>query len=145
MIDRQHIQTYFRRIKFSRFTLPRIILARNWPWSTWYILCRIGCFTIFLITASVLALTHWDRDKMSALSQTTLSNAFSWMQMLEFRLKCHLNLFIRVQLTIFQHCRLAGAKPLSEPMVVRLPTHICVTRPQWINAVLGRPNKRMMF
>ena len=25
-----------------------------------------------------------------------------------------------------------GDKPLSEPMVVRLPTHICVTRPQWV-------------
>ena len=27
-------------------------------------------------------------------------------------------------------CRLAGAKPLSEPMMVSLTTHICVTRPQ---------------
>ena len=27
-----------------------------------------------------------------------------------------------------------GDKPLSEPMVVRLPTHICVTRPQWVKA-----------
>ena len=26
-----------------------------------------------------------------------------------------------------------GDKPLSEPMLVRLPTHICVTRPQWVN------------
>ena len=26
-------------------------------------------------------------------------------------------------------------KPFSEPMMVRLPTHICVTRPQWVNCV----------
>ena len=26
-----------------------------------------------------------------------------------------------------------GDKPLSEPMMVRLPTHICITRPQWVN------------
>ena len=26
-----------------------------------------------------------------------------------------------------------GDKPLSEPMIVRLPTRICVTRPQWVN------------
>ena len=26
-----------------------------------------------------------------------------------------------------------GNKPLSEPMMVRLPTHTCVTRPQWVN------------
>ena len=29
--------------------------------------------------------------------------------------------------------RRPGDKPLSEPMMVRLPTHICVTRPQWDN------------
>ena len=29
-------------------------------------------------------------------------------------------------------CRRPGDKPLSEPMMVRLPTHICVTRPQWV-------------
>ena len=28
--------------------------------------------------------------------------------------------------------RRPGDKPLSEPMLVRLPTHICVTRPQWV-------------
>ena len=27
--------------------------------------------------------------------------------------------------------RRSGDKPLSEPMMVSLPTHICVTRPQW--------------
>ena len=30
--------------------------------------------------------------------------------------------------------RRPGDKPLFEPMVVRLPTHICVTRPQWVKA-----------
>ena len=28
--------------------------------------------------------------------------------------------------------RRPGDKPLSESMLVRLPTHICVTRPQWV-------------
>ena len=32
--------------------------------------------------------------------------------------------------------RRPGDKPLSEPMMVRLPTHICVTRPQWVNCNL---------
>ena len=31
--------------------------------------------------------------------------------------------------------RRPGDKPLSEPMMVRLPTHICVTRPQWVNFI----------
>ena len=30
-------------------------------------------------------LTHWGRDKMDAISQTTFSSAFSWMRMSEFR------------------------------------------------------------
>ena len=29
--------------------------------------------------------------------------------------------------------RRPGDKPLSEPMMVVLPTHICVIRPQWVN------------
>ena len=48
-------------------------------------------------------LTHWGRDKMEAISQTTFSNAFSWMKMFEYWLKFHWNLFLRVQLIIFQH------------------------------------------
>ena len=31
--------------------------------------------------------------------------------------------------------RRPGDKPLSEPMMVCLLTHICVTRPQWVNAL----------
>ena len=49
------------------------------------------------------SLTHWGRDKMAAISQTTLWNAFSWMKMLEFPIKFHWSFFIRVQLTISQH------------------------------------------
>ena len=30
--------------------------------------------------------------------------------------------------------RRPGDKPLSETMMVRLPTHICVTRPQWVKS-----------
>ena len=30
--------------------------------------------------------------------------------------------------------RRPGDKPLSEPMIARLPTHICVTRPQWVKS-----------
>ena len=37
-------------------------------------------------------LTHQDQDKMAAISQTTISNTFSWMKMLEFQLKFHWSL-----------------------------------------------------
>ena len=48
-------------------------------------------------------LTHWGRNKMAVVFQTTFSNAFCWMKMYEFRLTFHWILFPRVQLTIFQH------------------------------------------
>ena len=47
--------------------------------------------------------THWGRDKMDAISQTTFSSAFSWMKMFEFRLKFHWSFFLRVKLTKIQH------------------------------------------
>ena len=33
--------------------------------------------------------------------------------------------------------RRPGDKSLSEPMVVSLPTHICVTRPQWVKGLVS--------
>ena len=53
-----------------------------------------------------------------AISQTTFSNAISLLKMYEFRF------------------RRPGDKPLSEPMMVSLLTHICVTRPQWVKQYL---------
>ena len=34
--------------------------------------------------------------------------------------------------------RRRGDKPLSEPMMVRLPTYLCVTRPQWVKLITFR-------
>ena len=51
----------------------------------------------------VPTLTHLLLDKMATISQTTFSNAFSWMKKFDFLLKCHWSLFLWVQLTITQH------------------------------------------
>ena len=48
-----------------------------------------------------IQLTHWGRDKMAAIFQTTFTNAFSWMEMYNLRLSFHWSLFPGVQLTIF--------------------------------------------
>ena len=47
-------------------------------------------------------LTHRSGDKMAAIFQTILSNAFSWMRTLEFQLEFHWSLFLRFQLIINQ-------------------------------------------
>ena len=41
--------------------------------------------------------------------------------------------------------RRPGDKPLSEPMMVNLPTHICVTRPQWVKYTKSHLGKKMLF
>ena len=48
-------------------------------------------------------LTHHPLDKMADISQTTFSNAFSWMIFFVFWLEFHPSLFLKVQLTINQH------------------------------------------
>ena len=58
---------------------------------------------IMIMKKSSFCLTHWGRDKMPAILQTTFSTAFSWMKMYEFRLRFHCSLFLRIQLTISQH------------------------------------------
>ena len=45
-------------------------------------------------------LTHWGRDQMAAIFQTTFSNAFSWIKLYEFGVKFRWSLFLKVQLTI---------------------------------------------
>ena len=60
-------------------------------------------------------LTHWGRDKMDAISQTTYSRAFPSMKVVVFWLNFHWNMFERV-----------------------VPTHICGTRPQWVKDVYIR-------
>ena len=76
----------------------------------WFISCEYQNLSRLLTSLqwaraqlSFWRLTHWGRDKMAAVSQTMISNAFSWMKMYEFHLKFHLSLFLRFQLTIFQH------------------------------------------
>ena len=90
----------------------------------------------------VFLLTHWGQDKMAAISQTMLANAFSWMEMCEFCLRFHWSLFPEGPINDIQSLvqvmawRRPGDKPLSEPMRDSLPTHICVTRPQWVKQYL---------
>ena len=73
---------------------------------------------------------------MDAISQTTFSNAFSWMKMFPIKISLKFvpkgpinNIPSLVQIMAW---RRPGDMPLSAPMVVSLPTHICVARPQWV-------------
>ena len=58
--------------------------------------------TIFMTLHHTLSLTHWGRDQIDSISQTSFSNAFSRMKMDGFRLGFHWSLFLRFEL-IIQH------------------------------------------
>ena len=93
-------------------------------------------------------LTHWGRNKMDDISQTTISKAFSWMKMFNFRFTFHGSLFLRFELIIFQHLiqkmawRRSCDKPISKPTMVMSLTYICVTRPQRVNTLRTIQNCR---
>ena len=92
-------------------------------------------------------LTHWDRDKMAAVSQTILSNTFSWIKSIQISIKISLKFVPKIPinnipaLVQIMARRRPGAKPLSEPMLVSLLTYIRVTRPQWVNLLLWVPGE----
>ena len=65
-------------------------------------------------------------------------NKWHWILYCKASLYIHTSLFLRYELTIFR----PGGKPLSEPMIVSLPTHICVTRPQWVK---GKGNLAFIY
>ena len=78
-----------------------LMVIHTFPFKKMHLKMLTGKWWPFCLGVNVL--THWGRDKMAAVSQTTLSNAFSGMKMLEFWLRFHWSLFLRVQSTIIQH------------------------------------------
>ena len=67
----------------------------------------------------VMVLTHWGLDKMAAISQTTVSNSFSWMKIYEFRIKFHCSSFLWVQQTLFQHSSDNGLVSTRRQVIIR--------------------------
>ena len=86
-------------------------------------------------------LTHWGRDKNVRLfADDTFKRIF-----LNENVRISINISLKFvpkglinnipALVLMMAWRRPGDKPLSEPMVARSPTHMCVTRPQWVNMV----------
>ena len=116
---------FFRHTIVYFFKPPTLIAMANY-------VCILSC------AWSVFLLTHLGRDKMDATLQTTFSSSFSWMKIFDFRLKISLKFVPKgliktiPALVQIMAWRRQGDKPLSEPMMVRLPMYICVARPQWV-------------
>ena len=93
-----------------------------------------------ITSCQCMYLTHWGWDKMAAFSQTTLSNTFFLNENVRISIKISLKLVPEglinniSALVLIMAWRRPGEKPLSEPMMVRSLTHICVTRPPWVKS-----------
>ena len=108
--------------------------------------CWIRCFmrklmpfvACYMVAGTLL--THWGRDKMATIFQKTFSNGFLLNQNVWISINISLKFVPRgpisniPTLVRVMAWRLPGDKTLSEPIMVRLPTHICVTRPQWVKS-----------
>ena len=94
--------------------------------------------THFFLNDIQQSLTHWGRNKNGRhfaddIFKCILLNENVWIMItnsLKFVPKGPIN-DIPALLQIMAWRR-PGDKPLSEPMLVSLPTHICVTWPQWV-------------
>ena len=90
-----------------------LVNLRNFNWMNWKCCLQNGSY--FFLASNLLnhwdwmmhicitkqgQLTHWGRDKMDAISQTTFSHTISSMKTVVFWLNFHWNMFARVQLTI---------------------------------------------
>ena len=120
------ISTFSFDIWYQFSLVPDVIMRINRVWMTLYdmlvayvcqyhhYVCR--CDKINGARPTVKA--HWGRDKMAAIS-------------LKFVPKGPMNnISALVQIMAW---RRPGDKPLSERVIVSLLTHICVTRPQWVD------------
>ena len=100
-MEKQYMFMPFMYIFLEYWYVPAVVKL-----SSRYELLRWSSVCIFFQDSHQFCwsgLTHWGRERMAAILQTTFSNALSWMIIYEFRLKFHWSLFPRFQLTIFQH------------------------------------------
>ena len=95
-------------------------------------LVLLSALCVSMLSASFTThLTHWSRNEIFDIGQTTFWNAFSWMDTSEFQTEFYFkcdgdglaeNEPALVQIIGWHRTR---GKPLSEPMVIRL-SHVCL-------------------
>ena len=91
-----------------------------------------------------VTLTHWGRDKMwrhfaDGVFKCIFFNENVWISIkipLNFILKCWINNI--PAMVLIMAWRQPGNKPLSEPMIIKTLTHICVTR---LNELMNFPSQ----
>ena len=115
----------------------------NWSLKPLNILTLPYIFKTVLLSrpTSAAFLPHLYLDKIAACSQTTFSNAFSWMKSFVFWFEFLWTWLLCVQLILSQHwfCKWLGVEQATSHCLnqcwSRLLMQICVTRPQCVNTI----------
>ena len=95
------ISCFETRQKFSTLSVREFKHFDRWFGYHYWGGSNLGIYRIW----HMKLLTHWGRDQMATIFQTTFSNAFSLMKMYKFRLRFHWSLFPRFQLTLPERTR----------------------------------------
>ena len=85
----------------------------------------------------LVQLRYWKTSKMADILQTTFSDAFPSTKVFDLWLTFQWSLLVRVKLTISLHGSCSGLAPTSHYLHQWWPrsiTHVCGTRPQWVNS-----------
>ena len=127
-------------IKIQQFSYEEIHLENlSAKWRPFWSSLNVIPWTITQDVTYAAMLTHWGRDIdgryfADDVFKCIFLNENVWTS---FKISLKLlpkgpinNIPLLVQIMAWPR---PGDKPLSEPMMVRLLTHICVTRPQWVN------------
>ena len=138
------------------FCLSLNVLMAHWHHTCWLIDHNIGSGTCWRGTSNIVhccksqlpsALTHWGRDRMAVISDDIFKCIFLnenvWISIkisLKFVPKASIvNIPALAQIMAWGR---TGDKPLSEPKMVSLLMHICVTRPQWVKGLASELRDR---
>ena len=84
---------HWRSPPISRLLSPKVLLI---PYSLFYVCSVMDSFCIY-------RLTHWGQEKVAAILQTTFWTSFPWLKMDGFCLRFHWNMFLGLELTVFQY------------------------------------------
>ena len=105
--------------------------------------CFPGPKIMYLLTIAMLLLTDL-QNKMAAILQTTLLNAFFVNEKVQIAIKTSLEFVPKgqinkiLELLQMMTWRHPGDKPLSEAMLVSLPTQICAAWSECVKLTVGK-------
>ena len=127
-----------KKVIYIKYHFSVDTVATALPQDVWLTVCSVTTqFSHYAIYSE--ALTHWSRDKMEAIQSDDIFKCIFFNENVWIAINISLKFVpmgpinnIPAMVQIMARCR-PGDKPLSEPMMARLPTHIYIIQPRWVN------------